>query len=541
MRKTTFFKTMLVAIAIVAGSMSAQAQESIIYSTGFESSQSFIAGTVYNNTTVLKTGVTGQQWGTVFGGPSATSALVGIQSMQMRWYTNSATTLGYTFTNFDLHNVTKVIFKAANTTGINVIASYSTNGGITYTGNQTFVLSTVSAPYTFNVSATGEFANVRIKLAISLASPAPTSTSRLYLDDISVYGITGTTATDAATPTFSSGTGNYLTPQSISISSATSGAAIYYTTDGTTPDNTKTLYSDPVSVNATTTIKAIAYATGLNVSPVASAIYTFPVEAANIAALRAGTTGTVIYRLTGETILTYQTTDYGKAKYIQDATGAILIYDSGSKITSTYNINDGLSGITGSLSVYNGMLELIPATDPGIATSTNNSPEPIQITPDELGNYEGQLIKVIGVNIEAGTFTASTNCVFNEGALSGLIRSAYSDLDYIGTAIPTTKQDITGVVLNYSTTQTVLVPRSLADFVPTVTTDMLNTENSDEISGSKSTVTLHAKAGEIVDIYTITGQKIASMLTAEGLNIIPVAAHGVVIVKAGNRIAKVIL
>jgi len=541
MRTNTFFKTMLVAVVLVIGSMSVLAQESVIYSTGFESAQGFTGATGYNNTSLINSGVTGQQWSTFYGTPSTTSPLSGLQSMQMRWYTSAVANLGYTFTNFDMSNVTKVTFKAANTTGINVIASYSTDGGTTFTGNQTFTLSSTSTQYTFNVSATGEFANVRIKFAVSLASPAPTATSRLYIDDVNIYGMTGLPVTATSIPTFSTGTGNYFTPQNIAITSATAGASIYYTTDGTSPDNTKTLYSDPIAVNTTSTIKAIAYATGLDASTVTLATYTYPVEVANIAALRAFASGSVLYKLTGQAILTYQTSDNGKPKYIQDASGAILIYDGSSKITTLYNLNDGITGITGSLSLYNGMLEFLPATDPGIASSINNPVTPAQVTLDHLVNYEGQLVQVNNVSIAAGTFAASTNSDITNASLSGFLRPAYNDLNYIGTTIPTANQDITGVVLNVSATQTVLIPRSLSDFTTSVATNIANPGISSIISASKGVINLNALTGETIAIYNAIGQKLVSGLTVEGLNTIPVSAQGVVIVKVGNRISKVIM
>src|SRR5690606_20060161 len=109
-------------------------------------------------------------------------------SMQMRWYTGNADHLGHTFTNFDLPNVTKVEFKAKNTAGINVIASYSTDEGITWVGDQTFVLSTSTEDFTYNISATGEYENVRIKFQLTFDVP-PSGTSRLYIDEVVVYGI----------------------------------------------------------------------------------------------------------------------------------------------------------------------------------------------------------------------------------------------------------------------------------------------------------------------------------------------------------------
>jgi uncharacterized repeat protein (TIGR01451 family) len=84
----------------------------------------------------------------------------------------------------------------------------------------------------------------------------------------------------AATPAFSPASGNYATAQSVTLSTSTSGAAIRYTTDGSTPTETHgTVYTGPitVAVNVTTpqTLQAIAYETGYADSVVASAVYAF--------------------------------------------------------------------------------------------------------------------------------------------------------------------------------------------------------------------------------------------------------------------------
>lgn len=60
----------------------------------------------------------------------------------------------------------------------------------------------------------------------------------------------------------------------IVLTCATEGATIYYTVDGSTPDNTDTEYTDPISVTEGVTIKAIAYVEGHAPSAVLSATYT---------------------------------------------------------------------------------------------------------------------------------------------------------------------------------------------------------------------------------------------------------------------------
>src|SRR5206468_2750240 len=77
-----------------------------------------------------------------------------------------------------------------------------------------------------------------------------------------------------ATPTFSPAGGIYSSYQSVAIPDTTSGATIYYTTDGSTPTTSSARYSGPILVVGTTTIRAIAAAPGWSQSPMASAKYT---------------------------------------------------------------------------------------------------------------------------------------------------------------------------------------------------------------------------------------------------------------------------
>jgi hypothetical protein len=78
----------------------------------------------------------------------------------------------------------------------------------------------------------------------------------------------------AATPTFSPAGGAYAGSQSVTISDQTSGATIYYTTNGATPTTSSTVYTGPIPVSATETIQAIATATGYASSATASATFT---------------------------------------------------------------------------------------------------------------------------------------------------------------------------------------------------------------------------------------------------------------------------
>ena len=83
------------------------------------------------------------------------------------------------------------------------------------------------------------------------------------------------TSSTAMTPAFTPGSGTYSSSQSVAMSDATPGAAIHYTTDGSTPTASSSAYSTPITVSVTTTINALAIAPGYENSPVASATYTF--------------------------------------------------------------------------------------------------------------------------------------------------------------------------------------------------------------------------------------------------------------------------
>ncbi|MDM8551628.1 chitobiase/beta-hexosaminidase C-terminal domain-containing protein, partial [Desulfobacterales bacterium HSG2] len=85
-----------------------------------------------------------------------------------------------------------------------------------------------------------------------------------------IYTITGT----AETPSFSPAPATYTTPQTVELSCPSSGASIYYTTDGSEPGEHSRLYTAPVSVSHTTTIRAKAFKSDWEPSATATGIYT---------------------------------------------------------------------------------------------------------------------------------------------------------------------------------------------------------------------------------------------------------------------------
>ena len=145
-----------------------------------------------------------------------------------------------------------------------------------------------------------------------------------------------------ATPTFDPAGGNYNTPQNVTISCETDGATIYYTTDGSDPDNTSTEYTGPITVDQTMTLKAIAVADDMENSYVATATYTLPVYVNNFADANALPDNTN-FTYTKKAVVVYRK---NAQMWIQDenaSTGGGFVYTSGLTYSPGDVIKEGWS------------------------------------------------------------------------------------------------------------------------------------------------------------------------------------------------------
>lgn len=129
-----------------------------------------------------------------------------------------------------------------------------------------------------SVTATQTLKAIAINTDMTNSSVA----TALYTIDTSAIVLPAT----VATPIFNPAAGTYTTAQTVTITTATSDVSIHYTTDGSTPTASSTLYSTPISVATTITLKAIAIKSGMTDSAVATALYTI-----NIAGTITGPSG----------------------------------------------------------------------------------------------------------------------------------------------------------------------------------------------------------------------------------------------------------
>lgn len=92
--------------------------------------------------------------------------------------------------------------------------------------------------------------------------------------NIQTWSFVNGTQQQATAPIFSPAIGSYTTAQSVTLSTPTPGASIHYTTDGSTPTASSTLYSNAITVSVTETIKALAVASGYSNSSISAGTYT---------------------------------------------------------------------------------------------------------------------------------------------------------------------------------------------------------------------------------------------------------------------------
>lgn len=206
-------------------------------------------------------------------------------------------------------------------------------------------------------------------------------------------------------------------------------------------------------------------------SPAQTASVTFTVtsavQVANLAALRAdfaaNGTGTV-YQLMSVPTVTYTRASRNQ-KYIQDATAGILIDDSSGTITTTFAIGNGISGLVGTASEFNGVLQFIPSQNATVGTGASVTPAVVTIATllTDWENYESQLVKINNATFAdaGGTFAAASDYDLSDGSTMNF-RTNFSEADYIGQTIPSGANPVVGFIGEFGGSPQ-LTSRSLSD------------------------------------------------------------------------------
>ena len=239
--------------------------------------------------------------------------------------------------------------------------SFSPGAG-TYTSVQTVTISDSAIDaaiyYTTNgtaptTSSTVYSAPIQVSTTETLKAVAIVDGSSLSAVGAAAYTINLPTT---ATPTFSPAAGTYSTAQTVTISDTTSGATIYYTTNGTTPTTASTVYSSAITVSATETLEAIATHSSDTNSAVGSAAYTIQVSTptfspavgaygpAQSVTISDTTSGATIYYTTNGTTPTTASSTYSSAITVSatetlEAIAAKTGYSNSAVGSAAYTIN----------------------------------------------------------------------------------------------------------------------------------------------------------------------------------------------------------
>ncbi len=227
---------------------------------------------------------------------------------------------------------TPVLSPASGTSGtapLSVTITDSTSGAAIFYTTDGSVPTSSSTPYTSPISLT---TNTTIKAIATASGYQPSAVA-------SASYTVSAPETAAATPTFTPASGTAFTSTlSVSIADSTPGATIYYTTDGSAPTTSSAVYSGSITITASTTINAIATASGFTQSAVGSASYTLQSPAATPAFSPASGTSfasslsvTITDSTPGATI--YYTTDFSTP------TTSSHVYSGPITITGTTTIN----------------------------------------------------------------------------------------------------------------------------------------------------------------------------------------------------------
>ncbi len=281
---------------------------------------------------------------------------------------------------------------------------------------------------------------------------------------VAIYKYVELGAITVATPTFSVPAGLYSTPQTVAISCATAGATILYTTDNSNPAVSGQVYSTPLAISSTTTVKAIAVA-GSDTSLQATATYTFPVPVANIAAFKtAGAAdNTQLYHITGNVVVTAQKGNNNL--YLQDATGGLLLYQQSGGLN--FQPGDVFQGtLTGTYTTYQNQAELVP--NGTLTAVSGGTVTPVAATISQIKSnfdfYANNLVTITNVTIPQGTTytsgNAGTNIIFVQNGDTMTLYNTFRTLDM--TIANGMVANITGIASLYNSTYE-LSPRFNAD------------------------------------------------------------------------------
>lgn len=330
---------------------------------------------------------------------------------------------------------------------------------------------------------------------------------------------------------FAPGSGTYVNQVNVTLSTSTEDATIYYTLDGSDPDENSSVYSAPLQITDLTTVKTYAVSDNLTDSPVNSRTYEVDLvvtEVANLFDLRNSPRDGTTYLYTGEAVVVYARSPRNQ-KYLMDESGGILIDDPNGVITSSYGIGDVMSGLAGTLGAFSGIVQYAPAQNPGDSEESRDvMPLELDLSEVDLSQHESMLVQIDGVTfLDAGdTFTGGANYDIIGGSITAddpvIFRTNFAEANYLGQEIPEGEINLTAIVGGFNGALQ-LISRSDADFGGSVSNELdvnpyefaLGQNYPNPFNPStRINYSLAERANVQLVVYDILGRRVASLVNA---------------------------
>ena len=172
--------------------------------------------------------------------------------------------------------------------------------------------------------------------------------------------------------------------------------------------------------------------------------------------------------------------EFGTIRYFQDNTAGIPAYGA---LVNKAHKGDSIT-VTGKLKNYNGLLELDPLTSVVIDSTGYPVPEPIVVTPAQIGEtYEGRLVQINNASFSDAGGVFAGNKTYGITASGGSVNIyVKTGQDIVGQPIPHGLVNLTAISSQYSFTSVggyQLLPRNNNDIKKTsaiyLTTTLNNT------------------------------------------------------------------
>ncbi len=258
-------------------------------------------------------------------------------------------------------NATFTFSEAVTTTGT-ITVTFDSGGTCTFSG----ITNSTTASCTYTVGSGQNSADLTVSNVSGTIKDQALNTMTNFSPTTNMAAnkaiVIDTTA--PSTPSATPAGGAYTSAQSVTLSAAGS-SAIYYTTNGTTPTTSSTLYTGAISISSTTTLKALAVDAATNQSSVMTEVYTIDTTAPTISSLTPADNATGV-AITSNLVITF-------SEAVHVATGHVTIKKSSDNstveaidVTSVQISGDGTTTITinptSSLSYSTGYYVLIDAT-----------------------------------------------------------------------------------------------------------------------------------------------------------------------------------